>query len=109
MSKFHNRRVTVDGITFDSMGEAGWWGNLRLLERAGEITGLERQVAFTLVEGEEGPDGGKLRPVKYVADFVFTDRDGKRHVQDFKGVRTAVYKLKKRLMWHVHGISIEEV
>ena len=83
MSKYHNRPVTVDGQRFDSAGEAGWWGQLRLLERAGEITGLERQV--------------------------FTDRGGRRHVQYFKGVRTAVYRLKKRLMWHVHGIAIEEV
>ena len=45
---------------------------------------------------------------KEVADFMYRDAGG-RHVVDFKGVRTAVYKLKKRLMWHVHGINIEEV
>lgn len=109
MSKYRNCRVTVDGLSFDSMGEAAYWNQLRLMERSGLIAGLERQVPFVLVEGEAGPDGRKMRAVKYVADFVFTDRDGKRHVQDFKGVRTAVYRLKKRLMWHVHGIDIEEV
>ncbi len=108
MSKFHNRRVTVDGITFDSMGEAAYWNQLCLMERSGLITGLERQVAFVLIPSQEGPDGKRLRPVKYVADFMYRDAGG-RHVVDFKGVRTAVYKLKKRLMWHIHGINIEEV
>lgn len=109
MSKYRNCRVTVDGLSFDSMGEATYWNQLRLMERSGLIAGLERQVPFVLVEGEEGPDGRKLRPVKYVADFTYRDSDGREHVVDFKGVRTAVYKLKKRLMWHVHGIDIEEV
>jgi len=108
MSKYRNRRVTVDGIAFDSIGEAAYWNQLCLMERSGLIAGLERQVPFVLVEGESGPDGRKLRPVKYVADFVYVDPDG-RHVVDFKGVKTAVYRLKKRLMWHVHGIDIEEV
>ena len=109
MSKYRNRRTEMDGIMFDSMGEAARWAQLRLMERGGLITGLERQVPFVLVEGEKGPGGRRMAPVRYVADFVYMTPDGRRHVEDFKGVRTAVYRFKKRLMWHVHGIEIEEV
>jgi hypothetical protein len=49
------------------------------------------------------------RECKYIADFVYRDRDGNRVVEDCKGFRTPVYKLKKKLMLHVHGIRIVEV
>lgn len=108
-SKYRNKKTVVDGITFDSRAEAARWTELRMLERAGEITSLERQVPFELVPSEPGPDGKKARPMRYVADFTYFDAEGKRHVEDVKGVRTDVYRLKKRLMWHVHRIDVEEV
>lgn len=108
MSKYHARRTTIDGICFDSGAEAARWSQLNLMERAGMIRQLRRQVSYELVPSERGPDGKTLRPMRYVADFVYTDASGREHVEDVKGVRTEAYKLKKRLMWHILGIAIEE-
>lgn len=108
MSKYHARKTVLDGITFDSGAEAARWAQLCLMERANLIHGLERQVPFQLVPSETGPDGKRLRPMRYVADFVWTDAEGREHVEDVKGVRTEAYKIKKRLMWHILGIAVEE-
>jgi len=103
-SKYHNRRVTVDGISFQSVKEASRWQELRLMERAGEITLLARQVKIELV-----PKSNLFRAVYYVADFVYYDkRTGKTVYEDVKGVRTDVYKLKKKLLYWRHGIEIKE-
>jgi hypothetical protein len=106
--KYHNKKTVIDGIKFDSKKEAARWCELKSLEKDGEIFFLRRQVPFVLLDGEEGPDGKKLRPMKYVADFVYTDKDGDQVVEDSKGMKTDVYKIKKRLMWHIHGIAILE-
>lgn len=108
MSKYGNVRTELGGITFDSKREAARWADLSLLERLGKIRDLRRQVTFVLIPSCEGPDGKRLRAVKYIADFTYRDQRG-FHVEDAKGVRTDVYRLKKRLMWHVHQIDIEEV
>jgi hypothetical protein len=103
-SKYHNKKVTVDGITFDSVKEAERWKTLRLMERAGEIVGLNRQVKIELV-----PKSNLFRAVYYVADFVYFDkRTGKTVYEDVKGVRTDVYKLKKKLLYWRHQIEITE-
>jgi hypothetical protein len=103
-SKYHNKKITVDGITFDSIKEANRWQELKLMERAGEITLLARQVKIELV-----PKSNLFRAVYYVADFVYFDkRTGKTVYEDVKGVRTDVYKLKKKLLYWRHGIEIME-
>ena len=54
--------------------------------------------------------GGYVRPAKYIADFVYYDRECMRTVvEDVKGMRTAAYTLKKKLMLWIHGIKIQEV
>lgn len=108
MSKYHARRTVLDGMSFDSGAEAARWSQLHLMERAGMVRDIRRQVSFELVPGEAGPDGKRMRPMRYVADFVWTDSDGREHVEDVKGVRTEAYKIKKRLMWHILGIAVEE-
>ena len=118
MGKYKNEKITVDGETFDSQKEYRRWKALRLLERAGIIQDLKRQVKFTLLpEIREppviGPRGGLKpgkqieKPVTYIADFVYT-RDGQTVVEDTKGFRTAEYIIKRKLMHHVHGIRILE-
>jgi hypothetical protein len=103
-SKYHNKWVEVDGIKFPSIKEAERWKTLRLMERAGEIVGLNRQVKIELV-----PKSNLFRAVYYVADFVYFDkRTGKTVYEDVKGVRTDVYKLKKKLLYWRHGIEIRE-
>lgn len=103
MNKYHAQKVTIDGKTFDSRKEANRWCELRLLERAGQIRDLQTQVPFELI-----PKTRYGRAVRYVADFVYWEGE-RKIVEDAKGVRTPVYKLKKRLMAELLGIEITEV
>jgi hypothetical protein len=78
--------------------------NLAAAERSGKIFNLREQVPIVLV-----PSNGKLRAIKYVADFVYQDSEGKTHVLDSKGFKTQVYRLKKKMAALLLGIEIEEV
>lgn len=102
-SKYHAKRTTVDGVTFASKAEATRWQELRLLERAGQIADLEYQPRYLLTVN--GVVVGT-----YVGDARYRDvlRD-RLVVEDVKGVRTPVYRLKKKLMRACHGIDITEV
>ena len=104
MSKYNAIKTTVDGITFDSRKEASRYTELKLLSQAGEIRELRRQVPFELI-----PKRGNLRAIRYVADFVYADNHGNDIVEDVKGMKTQVYKLKKRMMLEKYGIEIQEV
>lgn len=109
MSKYHSRKVSLDGMTFDSIKEAKRYRDLSLLQRAGEISDLRCQVKYTLVPSQKKPSGGTERPVTYTADFVYKDKDGKEVVEDVKGVRTQQYTIRRKLMLWVHGIEVQEV
>ena len=122
--KYGNRKVTVDGISFDSVREARRYKELKLLLLAGEIIGLQMQVPFELVPAQyeetsevysKGPRKGQPKQGKcieksvvYVADFVYW-KDGQQIVEDTKGVRTTEYIIKRKLMLHKYGIRIREV
>lgn len=123
MTKYNSRKITVDGETFDSQKEYRRWQALRLLERAGQIQGLRRQVRFELIPpqyetierhskktGKRLKDREKLAEhgVYYIADFVYSRPDGVMVVEDSKGVRTDAYIIKRKLMLQVHGIKILE-
>lgn len=100
-SKYKNRKFTVNGISWDSEAEYRRYKILQLMERAGEISNLERQVPFELI-----PKTDKYRATKYIADFVYTDKDGQRVIEDVKGVMTEEFKLKRKLFYHVYGTDI---
>ncbi|MEE1050200.1 MAG: DUF1064 domain-containing protein [Clostridia bacterium] len=103
-NKYSNTKITIDGVTYDSKKEARRHRELLLLERAGKITNLERQVKFELIPKQDGE-----RACTYVADFVYTNVDtGERVVEDTKGFKTEVYRIKKKLMLWVHKIRIIE-
>lgn len=107
MSKYHNKRTTINGITFDSRKEAQRYSELCLMQRAGKIKDLRRQVRYEIV-----PKVGKERATYYVADFVYAEKQGdiwQTVVEDTKGVKTDVYRLKRKLMLWRHGIEIREV
>ena len=110
MSKYQNKRTEVDGITFASKHESYRYIELKYLERVGQISELQLQRAFTLI-GAQKDENGKIleRPVKYVADFVYKDQNGKTVVEDAKGLKTDVYKIKRKLMLSIYGIRIQEV
>lgn len=117
-SKYGNKKITVDGVTFDSQKELSRYAELKIMERYGKISDLQRQVKFILIPAQYEPDTvskrggvkrGKLieRECSYIADFVYTE-NGKQVVEDTKGFRTADYKIKRKLMLYVHGIRIKE-
>lgn len=95
-SKYHNQKVEVDGRTFDSKKESKDWKNLCTMEACGMISNLRCQVPFVLQAGYKNNQGKAIRPIIYVADFVY-ERDGTIYVQDSKGVRTDVFKLKRKM------------
>lgn len=109
MNKYHAKKVTVDGIKFDSRKEANRYCELKLLQRAGKITGLQRQVRYLLVPTQYDKDGKCIYySANYVADFVY-HQNGDLVVEDVKGYRTPEYILKKKLMLERYGIIIKEV
>lgn len=123
-SKYHNKKVqSADGETFDSRREYRRYMDLKTLERVGVVKDLRRQVPYIIVPEHREPDttgprGGRRKgrvietAARYIADFVYVEknRDGtwQQVVEDCKGMRTDTYKLKRKLMYHVHGIRIRE-
>lgn len=102
-SKYGNKRTTVDGISFDSKREAEHWSLLKVREKAGEITKLERQAKYSL-------DVNGVHICNYIADMVYFDNtDGRTHVVDVKGHVTPEFKLKAKIMKAIYGIEIEIV
>ena len=118
-SKYRAKKVTVDGITFDSQKEARRFRELSLLERAGKITNLQRQVKFELLPSQRIDGKVVERACYYVADFVYyvpSQDELLRYcgvlenvVEDTKGFKTKDYIIKRKLMLWVHGIRIKEV
>jgi hypothetical protein len=107
-NKYHSRKITRDGMTFDSVKEYRRFCELRLLERAGAVTELERQVKFELIPSQRIDGKVVERACAYIADFVYME-NGKKVVEDTKGFRTPDYIIKRKLMLWVHGIRIKEV
>lgn len=126
MSKYNAKKCEYCGIIFDSKKEVSRYIELKIREKAWEITGLQRQVKYTLIpaqyeESEDvyksgknkgKPKRGKLleRECSYTADFVYYDEiSDETVVEDVKGFKTKEYRIKKKLMLYVHGIRIKEV
>ena len=128
--KYHNKKTyTADGILHDSKREANRWAQLCLLQSAGKISELDRQVRFELIPaqyeevytGEFYQRGARKGEPKlervclekslvYVADFVYHEHDtGQTVVEDTKGQRTKEYIIKRKLMLYLKGIRIKEV
>ena len=103
MSKYRNKRVTLDGYRFDSQAEARRYQELRLLHQAGEIEELLVHPKFKLVVN------GVLI-CTYTADFQYRE-NGEKVVEDVKSKPTITYsyKLKKKLMKAVYGLDVTEV
>ena len=129
-NKFGARQIKdpATGEVFDSKKEFHRFCELRILERAGKISGLERQVTFELIPSQKeestevyksGPQKGLPKPgtviekpCKYVADFVYFDADGNTVVEDTKGYKKGaaydLFVIKRKLMLYVHGIRVKE-
>ncbi len=108
-SKYRNKKVVVDGITFDSTKEANRYKELKLLLRAGEIKDLKLQVPYELIPTQRDERGKVIeRNCVYKADFVY-EENGKTIVEDTKGFKTPEYIIKRKLMLKTYGIRIKEV
>ena len=122
-NKYHSKKITVEGQTFDSKKEYLKFKELELLERAGKIQNLKRQVEYLLIPAQFGmmpdPKTGRMKRVcleracTYKADFTYNDESGKLHVVDVKGYKGggaySIFKIKKKLMLQSFGILVEEV
>lgn len=101
--KYNAKKTAVDGITFDSKKEATRYRELKALEHVGKIDKLELQPRFVLMDGFRY-EGKAVRKIEYVADFVYRDLSTyELIVEDVKGVKTDVYKLKKKLFLKRYG------
>lgn len=102
-SKYKAKKTEIDGIVFDSRKEAKRYTELKLLERANEIKDLELQPSFLLQESFR-KNNKTHRKIEYIADFKYFDiRKDKWIVEDVKGMKTDVYKLKKKLFEYKYG------
>jgi hypothetical protein len=100
---------TVDGIVFDSKREATRYWELRIMEKSGEIIDLELQPEYELQPAFEH-NGNKERAIKYRADFRYKDRRGVEVVEDVKGHRTELYRVKRKMLLHRYNdINFQEV
>lgn len=126
--KYNNKKIIVDGIKFDSKKEALRYKELKMLERAGIIHNLQRQVKYVLVPAQyertdevytRGKDKGKPKKGRliececaYYADFVYL-QGGNTIVEDVKGYRDGqaynLFVIKRKLMLYVHGIIVKEI
>ena len=110
MSKYHSKKVIVDGITFDSKREANRYCELKLLEKGGKIKDLKLQHHFEL-QPSFRKNGKTIRAITYVADFVYFDLERMKNVvEDVKGYKTDVYQLKKKMFEYKYpDLNIIEV
>jgi hypothetical protein len=99
MSKFGNKKTTVDGITFDSKLEARFYEFAKQMKADGHIKDFEMQKRFEVFP-QFRKDGKLYRKIEYVADFVIHHHDGSVEIIDTKGVETDVFKIKRKLFEH---------
>ena len=129
-NKFGAKKIKdpASGEIFDSKKEFIRWCELRIMERAGKISGLKRQVTFELIPSQRekstevykaGPQKGLPKPgavienaVKYVADFLYCDEHGNTVVEDTKGYKKGaaydLFVIKRKLFLYRYGIRIKE-
>ena len=111
MTKYRNRKINIDGIWFDSQREGRRYSELKMLQRGGYISDLRLQVPFELLPNQKNAEGKVIeRKVRYIADFTYHDNvKNEDVVEDAKGCRTEVYRLKKKMLLDRYGIQIKEV
>ena len=107
MSKYGNKKVVVDGITFDSKSEAAYYKKMLRDQEAGLVKEFNMQKTYTLLDKFEHPKTGKaVRAIKYIADFEVIYPDGRVEVVDIKGFKTPIYRLKEKLFMFRYNIPI---
>lgn len=124
-NKYKAKKIEIDGMKYDSKKEYNRHMDLLILEKAGEIKDLKRQVKFVLIPAQREPDrvgarGGKIqgkvieRECAYVADYMYTDvKTGEQVVEDVKGYKGGgaydLFTIKRKMMLYFYGIKIKEI
>lgn len=101
-NKYSNQKTTYNGIVYDSKRESKRAGELDILKRIGEVKSWLPQSEFRI-------EHRGVKICSYFADFKVVYADGHVEFEDVKGVKTAVYKLKKKLVKAFHGVDIKEI
>lgn len=96
MTKYNNKKTTIDGITFDSRDESLYYQSLKDMKSKGLIKDFELQPKFLLQESF-AKDGKKYRAINYIADFKVINNDGSSYIVDVKGMLTTEFKIKMKL------------
>ena len=107
-NEYNARKCILNGEMFDSHKEMRRYQELLLMEKAGAISNLRRQVKYILIPSQRVNKKVVERECSYVADFVY-EENGETIFEDTKGYRTESYKIKRKLMFWYHGIRIKEV
>lgn len=105
-NKYNAKKVTVDGIQFDSQDESNFYLHLKELKRKGKLKDFELQPEYELLPKFVNAKGKTILPIKYKADFLLFHNDGTTEVVDVKGFETADFKLKKKLFEYKYDQSL---
>jgi hypothetical protein len=109
--RVNHQRIVANGIEFDSKAEHDRYLELLVMERAGVISQLECHPRWEIIPAQKIPGHRQFNAAHYTADFKYI-RDGKMVVEDVKSSYTRedkAYILRRKLMYQVHGIYVEEV
>lgn len=109
MSKYKSRKTKVDNILFDSLAEASYYKRLKILQKAGIVKTFELQPTYILQDAYKRGKR-KVQPITYKADFLVTYADGRQEIIDVKGMKTPVYRMKKKMLeYRYPDLEIVEV
>lgn len=99
MAKYNNKKITIDGICFDSKEEARYYEYLKKKKAAEEILNFELQPSYTLLEKFTNNEGNLVRAITYTADFRVYHVDGSEEIVDIKGMETQQGIMRRKLFW----------
>lgn len=105
-NKYNNKKVTIDGIEFDSKIEARYYEHLKELEKQGVVSEFLLQKKYLLLEGFD-KNGKQIRPIHYIADFEVHYADGTIEVVDIKGFETPDFRIKKKLFEYRYPFELK--
>ena len=100
-AKFNNTKVEMDGHVFDSKAESERYVELKLMQRAGEISDLKLQPLFVLIDSFKLRKR-TIRKLTYSPDFLYV-KDGIKYAEDVKGATTEKYRIKRKLFLYFYG------
>ena len=107
MSKYGAKKVTIDGITFDSKAEGRYYEHLQKLKKSGVVDDFAMQKVFTLLDKFAHPQTGKtVRAVTYRADFEVYYSDGRVEVVDIKGFMTPEFRIKAKMFMFRYQVPL---